>query len=521
MTKVISAVKKNFSISISYPPLKSDKGIPFLAQNRQFQWTNTGNVILPVIPAYGATALKKLGYKVYWDDAIAEKITYKKWLKRILKRQPNIIFIESKTPVIKKHWQIIKELKQFSSKIEDWPLKIVLMGDHVTALPQESFKNSLVDYVITGGDFDFMMLSLVDHLVNKAKLEPGFYYRNPSLREKTMSLREKPTSLRAQRSNLFLNSGPFALKHHNLDTLPIIDRKLTKWQLYGQNNTNFRYKPGAYIMSGRDCWWGKCTFCSWTTTHPTGTFRTFSVEHTIKEIEYLVSLGIKEIFDDSGTLPIGPWLNDLCQQLIKRGLNKKVVLSCNMRFAALNQEQYNLMAKAGFRFILYGLESNNQKTLDKIDKNTKISDARKTLIMAKKAGLEPHVTIMIGYPWESLRDAQNTLNAARLLFKDNLADSMQATIVIPYPGTPLFADCQKNKLLLTEDWDNYDMRQPVMKSPISPEDQLKLVRELFYGVLTPQFIWYKIISIRNFSDIKFLAFYAVKYLQKLRDFSSY
>jgi len=507
MTKVISAAKKNFSISISYPPLESEKGIPFLAQNRQFQWTNTGNVILPVIPAYGATALKKLGYKVYWDDAIAEKITYKQWLKRLIKRRPNIIFIESKTPVIKRHWQIIKELKQKSLSLGDWDLVIVLMGDHVTALPEESLENCPVDFIITGGDYDFMMLSLVDHLVNKAKLEPGFFYRS------------KSKSLLNYSSNI-LNSGPFALKHHNLDDMPIIDRKLTKWQLYGQNNTNFRYKPGAYIMSGRDCWWGKCTFCSWTTTHPAATFRTFSVEHTIKEIEYLVSLGIKEIFDDSGTLPIGPWLNNLCNELIKRGLNKKVIFSCNMRFGALNQTQYNLMAKAGFRFILYGLESNNQKTLDKIDKNTKIADARKTLIMAKKAGLEPHVTIMIGYPWESLKDAQNTLDAARKLFKDNLADSMQATIVIPYPGTPLFADCQKNNLLLTDNWDDFDMRQPVMKSPISSENQLKLVRELFHGILTPEFIWRKIISIRNLSDIKFLAFYTVKYLQKLRDFSS-
>jgi len=357
MTKVISAAKKKYSISISYPPLESEKGIPFLAQNRQFQWTNTGNVILPVIPAYGATALKKLGYKVYWDDAIAEKISYKSWLKRIIKRRPNIIFIESKTPVIKRHWQIINELKTKNSK-----LITVLMGDHVTAFPEESLKNCSVDYIITGGDYDFMMLNLVDHLVNKSKLEHGFYYRS---------------------KNKIINTGIFALKHHNLDILPIIDRQLTRWQLYGQNNTNFRYKPGAYIMSGRDCWWGKCTFCSWTTTHPAGTFRTFSVDHTIKEIEYLVSLGVKEIFDDSGTLPIGLWLNDLCQQLIKRGLNKKVVFSCNMRFGALNQEQYNLMAEAGFRFILYGLESNNQKTLDKIDKNTKITDARKTLILCQ------------------------------------------------------------------------------------------------------------------------------------------
>ncbi|MFA5025936.1 MAG: radical SAM protein [Candidatus Shapirobacteria bacterium] len=487
------SVAKKYSISISYPPLESPKGIPFLAQNRQFQWTNTGNVILPVIPAYGATALKNLGHKIFWDDAIAEKITYKKWLKRLIKRRPHLIFIESKTAVIKRHWQIINEIKKNLPKSI-----VVLMGDHVTALPIESLENSAVDYIITGGDFDFMMLNLVDYLIKGTKLESGFYYRS---------------------KKEFLNTGTFALKHHHLDSIPIIDRHLTKWELYGQNNTNFKYKPGAYIMSGRDCWWGKCTFCSWTTTHPAGTFRTFSVEHTIREIEYLVSLGIKEIFDDAGTLPIGPWLNNLCHQLIDKGLNKKVVIGCNMRFGALNQEQYNLMAEAGFRFILYGLESNNQKTLDHIDKNTKIADARKTLTMAKKAGLEPHITIMIGYPWESLADANNTLNAARALFKENLADSMQATIVIPYPGTPLFAECQKNKQLLSENWDDYDMRQPIMRSPISPEKQQKLVRELFYGILTPEFIWRKITSIRNLDDIKFLATYAVKYVQKLRDFS--
>jgi len=497
--------KQKYSISVSYPPLLSPKGIPFLAQNRQFQWTNTGNVILPVIPAYGATALKKQGHKVFWDDAIAEKITYKKWLKRLVKRRPNIIFIESKTPVIKRHWEIINEIKNISHKTRNWKPITVLMGDHLTALPEESMKNCSVDYVITGGDYDFMMLNLVDHLINGTKLEPGFYYRSKVLK--------------LQRSKV-LNTGPFALKHHHLDIIPIIDRRLTKWQLYGQNNTNFKYKPGAYIMSGRDCWWGKCTFCSWTTTHPFGTFRTFSVEHTIKEIEYLVSLGVKEIFDDAGTLPIGSWLNDLCRELIKRGLNKKVVLGCNMRFGALTQAQYQLMHQAGFRFILYGLESSNQKTLDHIDKNTRVADARKTLTIAKKAGLEPHITIMIGYPWETLKNAQKTLAEARELFKDGLVDSMQATIIIPYPGTKLFAECQKNKWLLTQNWDDYDMRQPIMKSPINSEQQLKLVRELFYGILTPRFLWRKITSIRNQNDIKYLFTYAIKYLEKLKDFQN-
>jgi len=406
-------------IAISYPPLLNSKGNAFLGQNRQFQWTNTGNVILPVIPAYGATALKKLGYKVFWDDGIAEKISYETWLKRIIKYKPNIIFIESKTPVIKRHWEIINQLKKLQPK-----LITVLMGDHTTALPEESLNNSNVDYVITGGDYDFMMLNLVDHLYHKKKLESGFYFK---------------------RKNKIINSGKFALKHHNLDSLPIIDRKLTNWKIYGHQNTNFKYKPGAYIMTGRDCWWGKCTFCSWTTTHPGGTFRNFSVAHTIKELKYLASLGIREVFDDAGTLPIGPWLKDFCEQMIKTGLNKKISFGCNMRFGAINQEQYDLMGKAGFRFILYGLESSNQETLNHILKNTQVDDSRKTLIMAKKAGLQPHLTIMIGYPWETKHDAVTTLNEAKSLFKDGLADSMQATIVVPYPGTPLFEECQNGK----------------------------------------------------------------------------
>lgn len=495
MTKATSVVKPKFSISISYPPLSSDKGQPFLAQNRQFQWTNTGNVILPVIPAYAASALKKIGYKVYWDDAIAEKISYANWLKRIISRHPNLIAIESKTPTIKTHWQIIKDLKKYLPKTI-----VVLMGDHVTALPNESLKNSPVDYIITGGDYDFMLLNLVDNLVNRTKLEPGFYFN---------------------KNKKITNTGKFALKHHQLDTLPIIDRDLTKWKLYAYNNTNFKYHPGAYLMSGRDCWWGKCTFCSWTTTHPFGTFRNFSVEHTIKEIRNLVeNYGIKEIFDDAGTLPIGKWLDDLCHQLIDTGLNKKVVIGCNMRFAALNQSQYLLMKQAGFRFVLYGLESANQKTLDKICKNTKTNDARNTLILAKKAKLEPHLTIMIGYPWETKKDAIKTLQQAKQLFRDGLADSLQATIVVPYPGTPLFKECQEKDLLSTTDWNKYDMRQPIMKSPISPSEQQQLVQDIFKGILSPKFLWTQIISIRSIDDFKHLTFFAIKYFQKLKDFPS-
>ena len=471
------------SVSISYPPLESKKGSPFLSQNRQFQWTNTGNVIYPVIPAYAATLLKNKGLKIFWDDAIAQNLTYKEWFKRLQKNKPNLIAIETKTPVVKKHWQIINQIKKESR----WKPIIVLMGDHVTALPEESIKNSKVDFILIGGDYDFLLNELIE-LINQGKIP----------KDKIFKLQ----------------------KNHNLNSLPIIDRQLTQWQLYAYNNTNYKYKPGSYIMSGRDCWWGQCAFCSWTTLFPGKNFRHFSVEHTLNEIENLVyNFGVKEIFDDSGTLPVGSWLKELCQALISRGLNKKVKIGCNMRFGALSLSEYKLMHQAGFRFILYGLESANQSTLDFINKNEKNTDALKTLKMAQAAKLEPHITVIIGYPNETLSDAQKTLNLARKIFKEGLADSLQATILIPYPGTPLFKYCQENNLLLTKDWDNFDMRQPVIKTPISPFDQLKLVQNLFKGILTPKFILKKIISIRSVKDIQYLFNYAFKYLKKLKDFS--
>ena len=475
-----SAVK---SVSISYPPLESKKGSPFLSQNRQFQWTNTGNVIYPVIPAYAATLLKNKGFKIFWDDAIAQNLIYKEWFKRLQKSKPDLIVIETKTPVIKKHWQIVNQIKKECK----WKPIIVLVGDHVTALPEESIKNSKVDFVLVGGDYDFLLDELIE-LINQ----------NKSPKDKIFKLQ----------------------KNHDLNSLPIIDRQLTQWQLYAYNNTNYKYKPGSYIMSGRDCWWGQCAFCSWTTLFPGKNFRHFSVEHTLNEIENLVyNFGVKEIFDDSGTLPVGPWLKELCQALISRGLNKKVKIGCNMRFGALSLSEYKLMYQAGFRFILYGLESANQSTLDFINKNEKTNDALKTLKIAKLAKLEPHITVIIGYPNETLSDAQKTLNLARKIFKEGLADSLQATILIPYPGTPLFKYCQKNNLLLTKDWDDFDMRQPVIKTPISPADQIKLVQDIFKGIISPKFIFKKIISIRSISDIKHLSNYAFKYFKKLKDFS--
>ena len=81
-----------------------------------------------------------------------------------------------------------------------------------------------------------------------------------------------------------------------------------------------------------------------------------------------------------------------------------------MRLNAIKDiEIYKLMKKAGFRMILFGLESANQKTLDKINKNLRVEEIEPALKMCKYAGLEPHITVMVGYPWETKKDIENTV----------------------------------------------------------------------------------------------------------------
>ncbi|MBU2577920.1 B12-binding domain-containing radical SAM protein, partial [Patescibacteria group bacterium] len=235
-------------IAIAYPPLATIKGTPLLSQNRQYQVSPFSYFIYPVVPAYAASLLKERGYEVYWLDGLAEKWNYERWLGEVKKIKPDLIFIETKTPVIKYHWEIIKNLKELA--VGNWPLVVALAGDHVTALPKETMENCPVDFIITGGDYDFGLLSIANHLRKGEKLEAGIWFR------------------KTQNTKYFIqNTDKFKLDH-SLDELPLIDRDLTKWHLYAYKNSNFYRAPGAYTMFGRDCYWGRCSFCSWTTLFP-------------------------------------------------------------------------------------------------------------------------------------------------------------------------------------------------------------------------------------------------------------
>jgi len=168
-----------------------------------------------------------------------------------------------------------------------------------------------------------------------------------------------------------------------------------------------------------------------------------------------------------------------------------------------------------------GLESANQDTLDRLKKGTNVEDIEKGCRIAKEAGLEVHLTIMVGYPWETRADAEKTLALAKHLMKKGYADMLQSTVTIPYPGTPLFRDAVENDWMLVgpEEYEKFDMSMPIFKTPdMTSEEVVEMCSSIYRSFLQPSFILRYIMSIRTPADVKFIAKGAKAVIGHLLDF---
>jgi radical SAM superfamily enzyme YgiQ (UPF0313 family) len=422
-----------------------------------------------MVPSMAATLLKNDRFQVHWTNGVANGWSYKFFLDYFVRTNPELLVLEAKTPIIKQLWNIINRLKE-----ENPDTKLLLTGDHVTALPKESLQRSKVDYVLAGGDWDISLLKLAQHLRNGSPLPKGLWYRD---------------------GNAVKTTGPFDLLK-NMDTLPFIDRDLTEWQLYHENW--YKRSPFTYTMAGRDCWWrkdGGCSFCAWTILYPK--FRVRSVKKHLDEIGYLIDKHrVREIFDDTGTFPSGKWLKRFCQGMIERGYNEEVLFSCNFRYDQIDNHICKLMKKAGFRLLKVGLESASQETLNKINKGITIQQIVDGSKIAKEAGLEIHLTIMVGYPWETKDDALETLKLAKKLMEDGLADVLQSTILVPYPGTRLFRQALELDWFRVdpEEYERYDMTEPILKTrDMMPEEVVEICDEIYRLYLSPKYIFRRFI----------------------------
>ena len=91
----------------------------------------------------------------------------------------------------------------------------------------------------------------------------------------------------------------------------------------------------------------------------------------------------------------------ILQMKLLKEISKNCYFGFNTRFEYLDEETIKLLAKANFRFVLINLESGNNETLINLKKGYTRETVKDTLRLLTKYGLHPHLTIMVGYYWET------------------------------------------------------------------------------------------------------------------------
>jgi radical SAM superfamily enzyme YgiQ (UPF0313 family) len=171
--------------------------------------------------------------------------------------------------------------------------------------------------------------------------------------------------------------------------------------------------------------------------------------------------------------------------------------------------------------LLFGLESGSQRLRDEINKGVTVEEMVDSCRKAKEAGLTVHITIMFGYPNISKGEEFQTYRLARKLMEEGYADTLQSTLVVPYPGSRLCdMALEKGWLRFSPgEWEHWDISEPVLKSAdMSPEEVKRLCDETYKLFLSPKYVLRRLLSIRSFEDLKFTFRGASKVLGHIRDF---
>jgi radical SAM superfamily enzyme YgiQ (UPF0313 family) len=463
-------------VAIVYPPVLKDGRYPLLSQNRHLKFSASREVrIFPLIPASAATLVKAAGHEVLWLDGINTRLTPEGYREALDAFAPDLVVLETKAPVIEAHWAHIAEEKgRFPQRL------YALAGDHVSYFPEESLLKSPVDFVLAGGDFDLETRDLAEHLAGRGPWPLGVWGRQG---------RE-------------LRKGAHRSPDADLDALPFIDRGLTRWRDYGEA---YLLPGAAYILSGRGCGLAPgrasaCTFCIWQHAFWEKTARLRSPESVVEEIARLKALGAREVFDDNETGPIWDrkWMLEFHDRMHARGLAGTIALSTNARGDLIDADLAKLMKATGFRLLKIGIEAGDDESLRRLAKLEGLERIKAGIRAARDQGLVTLLTAMVGYPWQDEAGVRRTYDAARemLLYRPKFGDCLQASVVVPYPGSPLWREAVAKGWFLGDplDYASYDMARPLLKTPVDPAPW---VRKFWRLHLHPSFLAHSLWTLRG------------------------
>ncbi len=322
---------------------------------------------------------------------------------------------------------------------------LVAGGHHATFLPNEIIRSGFDISVL--GEGDGAIYDIAKAVDDDESFEniPGIVYRNGN-----EIVRTKPRKLIED-----LDSLP-------MPPLELLDVNKYTFRVFGKN------EKVMCLETSRGCPYA-CDFCSVTPTWG-NTWRNKSNQRILAEMRAAKQAGYNWIFFTDDIFVVHPNVKHrekLFDSIMEEGLDMKWIVQMRADVTSKYPDLIEKGARAGMRISFLGVESGSEEVLRKMHKGEFTPQSVKAVETLNKSGVVVLIGMMIGAPYERLRDVLSTIRFSRQLEAAG-ADAVQFSIYTPLPGTRVFDVALKRNSLFTMDWDRFDVLTPVMKTRLGP-----------------------------------------------------
>ncbi len=391
--------------------------------------------------------LREINVEVRVLDLLTTRFSWSKIQDCLKQFQPDIVGLTCVTMNYPLALKIIKYCKKIS------PATLTIMGGpHATFMADEILRqHKEVDIIVRGEGEETIkeiaQLALPDEL-SKIK---GITFR--------------------QNGRIQINEDrPFI---SDLNLLPHPARTLFPISRY------LAMKVPASVLTSRGCPVG-CSFCvGYRMTGRKGRFR--DPQKVVDEIEHVLNLGFAEVcFDDDLFTRQRRHVLEVCQEIKRRGLKFSLYLFA--RVDTVDEIILRELRSVGCSMICFGLESGNQKILDRAGKKITLSQVRRAIALCQEVGIAPFGSFILGLPGETLRTMEETLS-----FAQSLGIPFGFHILAPFPGTKVREEAAAYGLkILTDDWSLYDADHAVTETAELPAHAVEEFAHKFFRGLNEE-----------------------------------
>lgn len=356
--------------------------------------------------------------------------------------KPDIVASSANTPDYLNIKNIMKAVKEKFSEI-----MTIVGGVHATALSEDVGNEDCFDIIVIG-EGDTVISEILERPVADVA---GIVYKDKSSGKPVFTAKRKLIG--------------------DLNALPYPAWQLFDLSRYKNSRISSRKNPVGLIETSRGCAF-QCNFCNKLTFGRE--YRAKHPKRVVDEMEYMLKHGFREIhvIDDNFTQNIGR-AKEVCEEILRRNLKFPWSSLSGVRVDMVDMDFFRLAKRSGCWQVAFGIESGDQKVLDKVNKKTTLSQIKNTVKMARKAGISSFGFFILALDGETEESMRRTIDFAKSL----PLDIAKFDICIPYPGTPYYNQLKAAGRIRTLDWSKYichQIEEPLFDHPNLPWPTINL-----------------------------------------------